>query len=275
MILKINNEQLNFELEAEETELGHILDKLIIYLRDEGYVLLQIKVNDGVIDLKTADWQRLKLTEINELNLTAELMLELDEAVYALKLAEEALLAANKAALLKMQPMWLKLAYSIRFWLAGFAVEEKLYAALLQLDSLPLEAASKLVKLFIDMLNEKENELNDVYTELNKTITDLCDHKDILTSLSKAFQQNNDAKAMQDMLNFMQLFQKIIRLSSFMPIGKAKEELVKLLNELSGQLSAFTEACSARDYILAADIAEYEISERLPRLLPIIALLKE
>ena len=274
MILKVNNEQLDFELEATETQLGHIWNKISEYLQAEGYILLQVVVDGAVINVKESGWQQLNLAKIDELSLTAELMLELEDVIYALKLTEEALLAADDEAMLKLKAIWGRLYHSVRFWLTGFALEERLYTALLELSTLPQEPALKVVKLFAGLLKEKDAELNDIHGQLHQTLQEFYDCRDFLVGLSGAFQQGNDAKAMQEMLNFMQLFQKILRLSSFLATGIAREELIALLEELSGQLSAFTEACSAGDYILAADIAEYEISERLERLPAIIALLK-
>jgi hypothetical protein len=278
MELKINNEAVAFELEENESQLGQILGDLIGYLRRSGYWHIEVYTDDEKVDLGNEEWREKPLAEIAVLNIAGEPVLELEETLEAARLALEALQQRNCSSMQKIGALWLKICHSLNFWLVDFNFGNDFFTALESFGVLlmhfdenePLyKHAVKLIEVAVAALDEKNRELENPRREILRAIDELVRFKEQLAALAGYFQNGKDSTAMQIILAFMQAFQKLIRTSAFLTgsdVEEERKELINFIGELSEQTAGFTDACEMKDYILAGDIAEYEIAEKLDAL---------
>jgi hypothetical protein len=273
MQLKVNDDEIAFTLEEGENELGQILDGLLNYLQGEGYGALQVYANGVLVDRAEDNWRSISLDGLKLLHIKGEQVLSFTKLQEALSRVNLALSSANNGPMLsQVQNEWPQINLAVKFWLASFGLGNDFFKAFetlpdsFNLDSFNTTAAQKLIEQCGYLLAEKERELLNPQGEIIGVINTLAGFSDKLIPLSVQFQSNNDGKAMQTVLAFMQSFQKFVRLATIVFAGHsiAQRELVlNFIEEVSDYTTQFTIACENRDYILAGDIAEYELAPRL------------
>jgi hypothetical protein len=169
-----------------------------------------------------------------------------------------------------MGQIWPEIVSSVGFWLSDFhlgkdymQVFEKMPKLFSQVgDENVRTQLQRSIDLAAQALTQKNQELDQPWQQAQQALESIKSFRDELTQLSVLFQNQQDAKAMHKILAFMETFQKLMRCVSFIKHKNQptmQQQLLDIAHQLSQQMTAFSQACEQKDYVLAADLAEYEI----------------
>ncbi len=283
MKLELNGQALAFSLDQERV-LADFLPGVIHYARGQGFMLFDVKV-DGVP--VTVDNQRemepLLLTDITLIAVEARPVFEISECLEALTLGEEALKSGDVKALSQLAVVWHGLHESLSFWLSDFNLGQAYFDGFAQLGSLfqngepgmDKDKQLRFLAVAVRALTEKDLELENPQQQLLNTVEQLITFRPRLEAVGSLLQNAQDAKATQEILAFMELFQKFIRCVHFLDdaFGPLREQASAWAHEVSEQMSLVTAAYADRDYVTAGDLAEYEVATRLEALEPWVSIL--
>jgi hypothetical protein len=86
-----------------------------------------------------------------------------------------------------------------------------------------------------------------------------------ITEIPLLLQTGKDGSAMERIIRFSEITQKLLDIVPFLPQDRERDRLFEELNPVLRQL---IEAFDARDLVLIGDLFEYEVAPRLTGLLP-------
>jgi hypothetical protein len=256
--------------EASKETLDDLVGALVGSLNRQGFVQFSFFMGDKALHT-IEQWQTFNLKKVENLRIEAIIALELEECLTktgvllaALKLNDKVLLQTTQGT----ENQWQRFLSSLDFWLTDFTMADddlQKIADCVNLSEQEREQALSFVEELISLLTQKDRELSNPTGELLEAIKVLQGFKTELLSLSALFNQGLDQKAMQKMVDFSVVVHKFERCSSFLDENCAdlRDLCSTFCVDMSGQLNAFSDACTAKDYVLAGDIAEYEMAERL------------
>lgn len=285
MKLEINGEEIAFELENEKT-LEDVVRSIATHLQDHGFVGLEIMADGEKLSFEDDSWKGKQIKDVQRLQVNGQMAYDFDQCIKILLLAKEAFDGENLEDIGKILAFWPRFMISLRFWLSDFHLGEGYFSTIGNLPNLVSQFLEKselkvqilrILDLSTQALEEKGRELENPKSEVLVAISRLQDFRDPLTSLAVLFQNGKDAKAMQDILIFMELFQKLMRTVNFLPASyqSMREKTAEIAQGFSGKMKEFTQACEVKDYVLAADLAEYEIVPQLDALDQLRVLLEQ
>lgn len=276
MKLEINGEEIAFELENEQT-LKDVVRSVVEYLQTNGFIDVQIMADGKKLELQDTSWYDQPIKEIEHMQVHAQTAYDFEQCIKILHLGKEALESGNQEDIDKIMSLWPRFVLSLHFWLSDFHLGDGYFNTMMNIPNLLPQMNEKqelraqilrMMELSIHAIQEKGRELEHPKEELLLAITQLQDFREPLTGLAVLFQNGKDAQAMQEILVFMELFQKLMRTASFLPAEEQefRQKIAQLAEAFSDKMKEFTQACETRDYVLAADLAEYEIVPHLDSL---------
>lgn len=285
MKLELNGQALAFSLDKERV-LADFLPGVIHYARGQGFMLFDVQVDGVAVTPENQhEMEPRLLADIALIAVVARPVFEIGECLEALELATEALNSGDAKALSQIALVWYGLQESVAFWLSDFNLGQGYFDGFAQLGvqfQQPIMSGEKdkqlrFVAVAMRALAEKDKELEDPQSQLLSTVQQLLLFRSRLESVGALLQNGQDAKATQEILAFMELFQKFIRCLHFLgdEFGALREEASAWAHEVSEQMSLVTAAYADKDYVTAGDLAEYEVAARLEALEPWVSLLSQ
>ncbi|MGL4524795.1 MAG: hypothetical protein ACRCVN_04665 [Spirochaetia bacterium] len=277
MKLEINGEEIVFELENEK-KLIDVVKSIVGYLQSNAFVDLIFDADGKILEITDISWHELLVEDVQLLKVKGEMAYDFEQCMQILELTKEVFIAGTDEDLKKILGLWPRFVISLRFWLSDFHLGESYFNTIKNLPHLIAQVSDKpelkdqiirMLELSMEAVKEKGRELENPKEEVLLAIDRLQNFKEPLTSLAVLFQNGKDGQAMQDILVFMELFQKLMRTVNFLPVQEYqafREKTAAVAQSFSEKIREFTQACEDKDYVLAADVAEYEILPQLESL---------
>lgn len=271
MDLEINGEQVGYTLENEKT-LGDVLPSVFAFLQKNGFWAFSAEADGASLNLQEEGWQTKEIKNVKLLQVAGQMVLEIEEVADKLRTARKALEEQGLDALEKETLQMALLAASLRFWLGDFTLEAGFFSTIENLPALAAEPgaevgqAMRLLEIALQHLDEKDAELAAPQAEGKKAAEMLLAHKEPLTQLPALFQAGKDAEALKVIAALSEPFQKMARCVSFLSEKVTIQTLAPVtdfLRRTTEKIDEFMKAYEAKDYVLAGDIAEYEIADSL------------
>lgn len=285
MRLEVNGEEIAFELENEET-LKDVVLSVVNHLQSHGFVDLEIIADGSKLILSDDSWKDKSIKDIEFLQVRGDMAYDFEQCLKIMLLSREAFEAGNPEDVRKILGFWPRFMISIRFWLSDFHLGEGYFTTMGNVPNLISQILEqpelkgqiiRMLNLSMQAIEEKGRELDHPKEEILSAILRLQAFKEPLAALAILFQNGKDAKAMQDILVFMEVFQKLMRTVNFLPADYQllRQKTAQIAQKFSDKMREFTQACETKDYVLAADLAEYEIVPNLEALDEIKVLLEQ
>lgn len=294
MEIKINNQKIDFSLEDEKT-LGDIVDGIYQWLGSSGYRISAIE-HDGSTIYPDADpqenWKRhsidgVKLLHFTVLSQSEQHVQDLHTIHQYISLFNHALSAGNQKLLSELLEDLPYITQHIDLFLGG---RDNYGASLQQLiDSSgvkegefksPVKNLMVYCQNLLVLLSSRISEFTNPFLEMKSSATALQQLLPKLSDVSVLLQTGKDKEAMNLIIEFTEISQKLIRLYSIIrdegytdladkPIeGQSFSEFYE---EMNGILRELEEAFNSGDSVLIGDLLEYEIAPKLEKLLEFIS----
>jgi hypothetical protein len=288
MELYINNEKIDFSLE-NESNLFDIFTGIDTWLEDSDLKIHSAMVNDLSCDISDTDMSKsFAVDKINKIELSAgtfeDIALQNIATVYDFfTLLKEALLKRNKTQIEELMPEYSYVRTYLSTSFTGTNYEsadtehmERFYTLLYETGvlkgKLPDEAQTSLIVKEIDrnllLLAEKMREIDNPDREAAVAARLMIEFLPQVCDVSILLQTGKDKEAMNRVLRFSTLTQKIIRLLPAITLKSNDIQVIAV--ELKTCLEELTEAFQTQDSVLIGDILEYEITPKMEHLAKLI-----
>jgi hypothetical protein len=280
--LLINGEPIDFTLE-KEAAISEVVKGVEEWLARSGFLATRIRMGDqDLLSLPRSEWETIPIVTVAELDFTArhtgDLRREhwttvrawlgsLAEAVSGRGTSLEALLADLPATLetLKENPFDRDDSSGIERITALFLGQEA--DDVREWPPARVQSASELIKGISDRLAHRIEEALNPRSALKSYIGELRDAEKGIREVSVLLQTGRDKEAMDTVVSFTGLVQRLLDLVRFLPRDPERE---KLFEELNPVLREIVTAFDAKDLVLIGDLFEYEVAPRIARLLPLL-----
>ncbi len=280
MVIQVNNQNLDFTIEHDET-LGEVIRDLETWLEGTDLVLYSVKHEDReLLSTPYEQWEATPHTEVGTLDVkvrhTRELaLLNLQTILEYLGMLEKSITAGNGERLGELLSGFSALVESLG---KHFPAPEPLLQSLITLfeNSEAAEVlawaeekkqqAFKLIELVRSQVSFRLQELQDPKAALKTLSGALSICIEEISEISILLQTGKDRQAMDTIVRFSELSQSLVRLVSSIFPDNDNEKLQAFYQELNGVLSELLDAFAAKDSVLIGDLMEYEIAPRLEQL---------
>jgi hypothetical protein len=157
----------------------------------------------------------------------------------------------------------------------------------LKTDNKTSNGNRKLLKLLNNIkfiLQTRIKEVTTPFTEISKTAEDLKNLIPLISDVSVMLQTGDDKQAMDSVLSFIELSEKLIRIFPFLKefgytdirkLSINSESFDDFYKDLNGILTELLEAFNIKDSILIGDLMEYEIAPRINKLLEYLSMVEK
>lgn len=282
MQLKINGDPVSFTLE-KEVVVSDVVKGVENWLGSSGLLITAVRMGDrDLLSSPRPEWEAIPLSSVADLDFrvrpAGDVRLEhwaailawldsLSEAVSTESPALEVLLQdfAGTLETLKKNPFLPEGRGEIGE-LSGMFLGQNA-EAVRKWPRPRLEEAASLILRIKDELGRCIEEASHPREALRAQIRELREGQGKLRELSVLLQTGKDRQAMQTVVGFSELVQKLLALVRFLPRDPDREKLFEELNPVLRELIA---AFHAKDLVLIGDLFEYEIAPRIDRLLPLL-----
>ncbi len=294
MQITLNDQNLDFSLEQEET-ISDIVEGLKTWLESSGFILTGLKKDGEMLSLEDADnWGGIPIQEVKTLSVEtrtkAEVGYEMLDTVFEFfSLLEKGLKTRNSAVIDDLMKEYPDIRISLELLLPNSGSdmgnsEVVLLNSVLEENGLlsgtygdrNLKKVISIVKqvktIILGRMREISNPVREILTSarlLDNTIAEICD-------VSVLLQTGKDQQAMNAVVRFTELSQKLIRLYPLLEEAGAldtaqsnvdglsfEDFYSRLNNVLRELLSAF----EVKDSVLIGDLLEYEVAPQLEQLI--------
>lgn len=283
MKIYINQDELDFSFENEKT-LGDIYKSIEQWMAPQGFSISEIMINEEEVFLnKKENWYDKPFTGSEEIKITALTLLELkaDNIKTILSytgMVQKALKEGNLTVLNELleEYSYIKDSYKLLLDDSSAAIKNHMDMLLETNGFIPegerteqnvitvLEGFIMLEAVIQGRLEEITNPYKagkDTYDSIQAMLPQMED-------VSLMLQTGKDKDAMDIIIRFSELFQKLLRIYTNIPevkISEHKEEIKKFISGMSGVLNELAEAFSTEDSVLMGDLMEYEIMPRMEK----------
>ncbi|TFG65288.1 MAG: hypothetical protein E4H36_00460 [Spirochaetales bacterium] len=294
MRILVNDREVDVTLEQEKT-LGEVVVGMAGWLEDSGYVITSL-VKDGVtLGLpEKSSWEGLNIEEVGNLNIYSKLYweAELDDYLQILDFLNR---LHNGVSREKQDYLEDSLAEERQAYLAVNRIASPsseivespdntvLFTLTAELAGMMQEPGSKgkkdqllnLIHMYIIIINERIQEIHHPLEEFTALADLIMKTVDRINDVSILLQTGKDREAMESIILFTELSQKIIRLYPLLiqkqllsPEDAVIEgrPLTDFYTDLNTVLGEMLEAFQSQDSVLLGDLLEYEVSPRLVKL---------
>lgn len=301
MDIFINDMKIDFKLE-NETVLFEVIDGLNSWAAQSGYHIQDLYLDGLAYFDNEAEYRNKSLNEIKQLNVEAKNRFEIHQDNLQLlyqyvSLFIKSLEGGNKKLIEELKVE----AEPITGLMADFLEEDRnsmetvssrlleninfLDPDNIQTDDEHFTALVRQLTGLKIILNERISEFTDPLGELTKTAAALKLTENEINDISVLLQTGKDKEALNCIIRFSELSQKILRLYPLLSnAGYAVLEdmlidgkkFSEYYLDLNGILTELIEAFTANDSVLIGDLLEYEIAPRLESLIGVLeGILKE
>ncbi len=282
MKLKINGEPVDFTLEDEST-LSEVVRGVENWLGGTGYLITGIRAGGADLPARpSAEWGRQPIGTVAELDfavshaedvriehwVTVRALLGMVEKELALPGETlDTLLATLPEALdgLRKNPHHPSAAGSADRLRA--LLEGQTSGQLAAWPAERLREATSLIGTIREELGLRIGEASRPKETLKACIAELASAKGSVGEVSVLLQSGRDRKAMEAVVAFSDLVQRLLFILSFLPPDEARQ---RLFGELNGVLRDLVAAFDAKDLVLIGDLFEYEVAPRIEKLIPLL-----
>ncbi len=297
MIITLNKDPLDLTLEKEKN-LEELVSGLSDWLTGEGYEITGL-VQDGMeLDIYTDKWKETALDSIKMLDITAvpgheKYITDLQTLYQYVTLLHDSIKKGNRSLTKDLLGEIPIITGSMDFFFGknGKPSPESLRMKEFTDSYSPEETQDKssndsfinfLMTISV-ILQNRINEITSPFTELKNSSEALTRLLPKISEISVMLQTGNDKQAMDAVLRFIELSEKLIRIfhflrfSTFIDITEKsieKESFSDFYKEFNDILSELVGAFDINDSILIGDLMEYEVVPKVNRLLEYIDLIK-
>ncbi|NIZ18445.1 hypothetical protein [Entomospira culicis] len=268
MKIEIDGVDVPYQLDGEKV-LGDLIPTLRLYLFNQGRMIEQLLVDGAGRGIDA----QLPITQIGLLSLTTAVILDLDEVSKRANTLLKHIETGKGCQLDKCAHNITQWAKSVEFWLQDFSLSPdffQLLARLPQYDGKAEETSlyQKALTVVVRCLAERNAELEDPITVTLHGMQALLEKEQAMLDMGITLQSNQDATSAYEILLFTEALQKLKRVSRLLPESHDAlyDRLDAWLEESLGIMTQMVEAFDTKDFILTADLAEYELVERLQSL---------
>jgi hypothetical protein len=130
-----------------------------------------------------------------------------------------------------------------------------------------LREARELISRMRDELGRRIEEASRPRDALARRIEELAAARASIGNVSVLLQSGKDRQAMEAVVSFSDLVQRLLAILPFLPPDAERQ---MLFGEINGVLKELVAAFDARDLVLIGDLFEYEVAPRMDRLIPVL-----
>jgi hypothetical protein len=280
MEIKIDKEPIDFTLE-NETTLGEVVRGIEDWLDNAGMLIGSMRVDNRELPVRNREeWKSLPLDTITELNVDTVMLYE---AIYEeLQIVELYVHKLTEAVMANDTPKIKEL--KADFSIVGNYIDKLFKTSnadqMKELLEKEDEQSRKTVVQFLDsihlLITERIREIEKPIDELCRSTALLEKTNNDLREVSLLLQTGKDKEAMDLVITFTELSQKLLRI---LQLGKQRNvidsssltvngtDINGFYNELNSFFSELQEAFESKDSVLIGDIFEYEVAPRIDDLL--------
>ncbi len=298
MEITLNSKPFDVTIENEKN-LGELFIGISEWLNKSGYEISELIQDGKRLQLNNDKWQTNLLKSINNLDIitipgSTRYIMDLHTIYQSISLLFNALVKDNKPLIDDLISELPYIADALDLFLSKKDVllfgKEKLTSLISNYISnrennsnikiLVLEHLEELLKV----LKTRIKEVTSPYPELKETTKKLKNLIPVISDVALMLQTGNDKKAMDSVLKFINLSEKLIRIFPFLveqgytDIRKQSIENINFndfYKDLNNILSELVEAFDINDSILIGDLMEYEIVPKIDKLFEYIELVKK
>ena len=298
MEITLNSKPFDVTLENEKN-LGELFSGISEWLNQTGYEITEL-IQDGVkLELYNDEWQDNLLISINNLDIitipgSARYIDNLQVIYQSISLLLNAVDKDNSPLI---DDLLTELPYITgvldmflsKKSISDFGKEKMLNLIDAYTNSGKIESDKK--NMLLEYLNNltlilksRIKEVTSPYPELQETTKKLKGLIPVITDVALMLQTGNDKKAMDSVLHFIDLSEKLIRIFPFL-VEQGYTDIRKqfiendnfndFYEDLNDILIELVEAFNINDSILIGDLMEYEIAPRIDKLLKYVKLVEK
>lgn len=294
MDIRINDQPIEFTLENEES-LGDIISGIKTWLGDSGYRITSIEHDGKVINpdiVQSETWQQKPIAGISSINVTVLSPIEqygqnLHTMYQYITLLNRALAAHNLALIEQLREELPQIINHIDEYVGGGSSYGKALEQLVGASGIldgelkpQVEKLQEFCSNLMIILSSRLNELTNPFDELKLTANALKEVVPKLPEVSILLQTGRDKEAMNSIIEFAEISEKLIRLyrvlkdrgyTGFEDTTIEDQSFSDFYNELNGIFRELEEAFNSRDSVLIGDLLEYEVAPRTEKLIAYIS----
>jgi len=286
--VQINEQPLNITLEKEKT-LGDLIEGIRDWLGDSEYIISSIEYDGQVIvPDETPRWEEIDLVDIGTLNLTVlspgeKQLQDLQTIHQFIVLLHKALSSGNYEIINQLRDEAPYVVNTLDYILGeratgyGQKLAELLDAAGVNSGELTTRVQDLLsyTKNLTRVLEDRIREASDPFTELTHTASTLKELTPKLMDVSVLLQTGKDREAMNRVIEFTELADKLIRIYGILQKGDLPDissvevdgtRFDHFYEDFNNNLRELIEAFDNQDSVLIGDLIEYEIAPRAEQL---------
>ena len=298
MEITLNSEPFDVTIE-NEVNLGELFYGISEWLNKSGYEITELIQDGKNLELYNNEWQSHLLNSINNLDIvtipgSAKYIKDLQIIYQSISLLLNAIEKDNFSLINDLITELPYITGVLNTFLtkndiSNFGKEKLITLINVYTDSNKKETNIKNILQdylanLLKILKSRIKEVTTPFTELQETTEKLKILIPVITDVALMLQTGNDKKAMDSVLQFIDLSEKLIRIFPFLveqgytdirnqSIGNDNfSDFYKDLNDI---LLELLEAFDIKDSILIGDLMEYEIVPRLDKLLEYIKLVEK
>ncbi len=288
MEIKIDRQTIDFSLE-KETTVGEVISGIEQWLSTTGLFISMIKVNREELQLEDrGDWQRTPLERVKEIDVSTETQFEqqyeaLDTVSHYFNAFYNALKNKQYNAARELHeesgPVIDYLSSLLGVQKEDSATPLSQFQQLIASSGIPdgvikkEENAQQLMQYtgaLIILIRERMNEIAFPVEELRNLMKLLVKTNEEIKDVSLLLQTGKDREAMDLVVRFTELSQKLLRIIHILDISALAVDgrsLQEFYQELNGFFQELHEAFELDDSVLIGDVFEYEIAPRIEKLI--------
>ena len=293
MKISINEQAIDFTLENEQN-LGEVMDGIHAWLGDSGYKVFSIDF-DGTTVLpgseETDQWKEKSIEQIQTLDITVLSATEqygqdLHTLYQYISLLQRALSAGNRELIDDLKNELPYIVDNIDRVMGteneyGRVLEKLVQESGLREGELKptLQQLQNYLHNLLIILQSRINEVTQPLTELRSTAESLKALVPQLMDVSVFLQTGKDKTAMNSIIEFTEISEKLIRLYRILQshgiadVASTQiegQDFNSFYNELNEIFHELEDAFNSRDSVLIGDLLEYEVAPRTERLMDFI-----
>ncbi len=290
MKLYINQDEIDFSLE-NETTLGELYNSLEAWLNTQGYTCSEMRADETTcLPDAVEKWQQRPLEGIQNIKLKALTLekLKLDNLKVLLNYCQMFQLALKQGKTEVLEDLlkeysFIESSYRVLLEDHSRAIRAHMAQVLKENGFLPAsekdeDKVKRVLEAFIMLETVIQGRIDEIENPLKAgkdTHEDLIQLLPEMEEVSLLLQTGKDRDAMNIIVRFSELFQKVLRIYSFIPEKdklKNRDKIKEHATEISQVLKDLSQAFVAEDSVLMGDLVEYEI---LPRISDFLTIFKD
>ncbi|MCK5675265.1 MAG: hypothetical protein KAH95_17925 [Spirochaetales bacterium] len=298
MEITLNSEPFDVTIENEKT-LHELFKGLSEWLNGSGYEITGLVKDKQELELNNNDWENILLDTINNLDIKAisgldKYISDLQTLYQYVTLLQNAIIAENRALTTDLLSELSYITSTLDSFLTkkdlpvyGTIILQERINDFLNKNTKPEKSKNDLIEILNKLsliLQTRIKEATSPFLELQTASEQLKNLIPSISDVSVMLQTGDDKKAMDSVLNFIDLSEKLIRLFPFLKeIGYTdirkgsidSESFNDFYTDLNGILIELVDAFNINDSILIGDLMEYEIAPRVNKLLEYVKLIEK